>query len=341
MTNINLDLATKLDGSESHMTAILVDSWADKLVILLNCEMKIAPADYFIPCAHCGNAVLECNFQANMDTCDRCNAGHTSGFKPTTMYQYTSGMRKRVIEDIVPKLETLIQPNVIGKCGYCNQDLLEGAFYTRVDGIPYHEQCNTIRTSVMLNMTLTQTLPEDIKMTNTKSDLGERIAMALDHAETAFWNVIAKAFPEAKEGDLDPMMTNMLQETMNKAVEMWCQNNIPKQSHSGHVIEDLHLHYKGEWHLCHTGGGCMVAVTDNVAIAGEYRYLAVSSDCVAVYVDDFTGENFLQDHLFDWAFGDNPTVLMNYLNDYLGNECLFDMNKLFDDIITIGKSDRV
>jgi hypothetical protein len=161
-------------------------------------------------------------------------------------------------------------------------------------------------------------------------------------ASAKFWEVIADLFPECKTGDLEPLYVFRMEETMKETVTHWVENNKPvkKQSHSGHAIDGLNLYYLDTWHLCHTGGGCMAAVTDNVAIAGEYRYLAVTNDCVAIYVDDFTGSNFLQDPLCDWSFGDNPTVLINYLNDYLGNECLFDTNKLFDDIITLAKSGK-
>lgn len=335
MTNINLDLAVKLDGSETHMIAILVDSWGDKLVVPLHCEMVIEPADFFIPCAHCGNAVLECNFEAGMDTCDRCNAGPKHVWMPTKIKLNSD------IAELNPEDRPTYIKSGIGN-GLSQQDMDKLLLIHTLPEDLMKVKEELVRQEVELAEV--KNLLE-VKMEITGKTMEDRIKAAVQEASDAFWEVIAKKhFPDAVDGAF--LMSDM-DDIMLSWVQHWVDNNVPKpehkiqQSHSGHEVADLHLHYQDTWHLCHTGGGCMVAVTDNVAIAGEYRYLAVSGECVAVYVDDFTGENFLQDALFDWAFGDNPTVLMNYLNDYLGNECLFDMNKLFDDIITLGKSDKV
>jgi hypothetical protein len=46
-------------------------------------------------------------------------------------------------------------------------------------------------------------------------------------AEDAFWQVIASAYPEAKSGDLDPLVEHHLVETMVAAAKRWVQLNVP------------------------------------------------------------------------------------------------------------------
>jgi hypothetical protein len=299
MTNINLNLNVALDGSETHMIAVLVDSWGDKQVVPLHCEMTIEPADYFMPCAHCGNAVLACNFENGSDCCDRCNEGHKSGFIPETKFAGT------------------------------NQQILE---------------VKNLR-EVKMELTHMPTVETRIKVTvNENLDMGERIAMALETAALAFWDVIARSFPEAVSGDY--LMEN-LEDVFRPNVEHWVDNNVPKPEtqkpcYRGDKedLDELHLHYPETWHLMHTGGGCMVALTDNVVVAMNHNYIGVTSECVCVYTDTFDQDNFMVDHIADWTFGDNPTVLMNIIDEFMGGAALWDTGKLFDDIMTIAKSGK-
>lgn len=166
MTNINLTLSTKLDGSETHMLAILVDSWGDKLVIPLDYNKIIDPEEYFTPCAHCGNAVLECNFENGSDCCDRCNEGHKSGFVPPT----------------------------------------KG-----------------------LNVTLTPTK-------ETTMSMEQRIKVARQEGEDAFWAKIVEHFPEAVDGSF--LMSDM-DDIMLSWVKHWVENNVPIQSTEKDVIKIL------------------------------------------------------------------------------------------------------
>lgn len=54
-----------------------------------------------------------------------------------------------------------------------------------------------------------------------------RIDKAVEDAELAFWAEIAKAFPEAKSGDLGPDVVHILISTMRDAVTVWVWLNVP------------------------------------------------------------------------------------------------------------------
>lgn len=56
------------------------------------------------------------------------------------------------------------------------------------------------------------------------TDFG-RIETAVNEAELAFWDVIAKAYPEIKTGDLDPAAATELTQAMERAVEAWLLAN--------------------------------------------------------------------------------------------------------------------
>jgi hypothetical protein len=314
MTRINLDLAVKLDGSETHMLAILVDSWGDKLIIPIMADTKIEGAEYFTPCAHCGNAVLECNFEAGSDCCDRCTAGPKHVWMPTKI-----------------RLETGIVE------------------LTELD-LDMHK-------SAILNMALTQTLPEDVMekkspmtiveskirvVVNEQLDTDERISIAIETASLAFWDVIARSFPDAPSGDY--LMEN-IDTILLPNIKHWVDCNLPKRpepSYRGerHQLDDLSLHYEATWHRFHTGGNCMAAVTDNVAVSAQYNYLVIADNYVCVYEDTFKMDDFMQKPIASWSFGDNPCVLMNMLDDFMGGAALWDTCKLFDDIMTLGKSGK-
>ena len=324
MTHIDLHLATKLDGSETHMIAILVDSWGDKLVVPLNCETHSFAADYFTPCAHCGNAVLDCNFDGGSDCCDRCTYGHKSDFKPYLKHQLPNGscVADKNAEDCAVYIKS-----GVGK-GLSKQD-----------------------TDKLL---LIHTLPEDLmevkealvrqeaKLKEDVMTMEDRIKAARQEAEDAFWAVVVKHFPEAVDGSF--LMSDM-DEIMLSWVQHWVENNVPaatavEPSWRGDLgeLSELNLHYEDTWHLWHSGGGCMIASTDNVAVNGEYHFLCISMDCVCIYKDTFVSEEFMMDALCCWSYGENPTVMMNQIDEFLGGPALWDTGKLFDDIMTIAKS---
>jgi hypothetical protein len=174
-----------------------------------------------------------------------------------------------------------------------------------------------------------------------KIPMEERIKTARQEAEDAFWAVIVKHFPDATDGSF--LMSDM-DDIMLSWVNHWVDCNVPRPEtvHRGdlYLLDELHLHYRDTWHLLHTGGGCMVALTDNVAVGGKYYYMGVTSECVCIYEDTFSEEQFMVEHITVWSFGDNPTVLMNQIDEFLGGTGYWDTGKLFDDIMTIGKSDK-
>jgi len=223
MTNINLDLAVKLDGSETHMIAVLVDSWGDKLVVPLNCEMVIEPADYFIPCAHCGNAVLECNFDAGMDTCDRCNADSSViELNPEDHATYIkSGVGKGLSKQDMDKL-MLIHT--------LPEDLMEVKEELVRQEAKLKE--NIMEKMKVVDMSLSI-------VCNPNLNLDKRIEIAAEAAQFAFWDAVALSFPEASGGDF--LMSDM-EDIMLSWVKHWVETNVPiKQSHSGSTIDDLTL----------------------------------------------------------------------------------------------------
>jgi len=305
MTNINLDLAAKLDGSETHMIAVLVDSWGDKLVIPLNCEMAIEPANYFTPCAHCGNAVLDCNFTNGSDCCDRCNEG-----------RYHTKTKKEMLDMCLTQTlpEDLIEVKAIKEV---KQEILSNKKEIHM---------NTVNVSGRI-------------IVNESLDMEERITIAVEAANEMFWDIIAKSFPDSVDGSF--LMSDM-DDVMLSWVKHWVENNVPsRQCYRGEYLTGLDLHYDHMWHLMHTGGGCMVGVSDSVVVDGKHNYIGVDSEHVCIYTDTFKQDDFMQEHLASWAFGDNPTVLMNMIDEYLGGPALFDTGELFDDIMTIGKSSLV
>ena len=274
---------------------VITDCWGDQKVVPLFADTSLVAADYLMPCAHCGVAVLVDNIPENMDTCNRCNIGHHI----TT-------------QDIVSLMDSCAgQPGPCTKC-----DIFD-----------------------LCTLGKCVRLPSPPKEVNIMS-MEERIKVARQEAEDAFWAVIVKHFPEATDGSF--LMSDM-DDIMLSWVQHWVDLNVKEAEHEKFEewTEDLHLHYQSTWHLHHTGGGCMVATTDNVVVAAEHRYLAISSECVCIYTDNFTGEDFLMEPHTIWSFGENPTVLMNHIDEFFGGSVLWDTGKLFDDIMTIGKSSHV
>lgn len=56
-----------------------------------------------------------------------------------------------------------------------------------------------------------------------------RVRAALQRGEDAFWEAVAKEFPEATSGDLDPGMTVTLLQTMERAIRAWVEYNVNPQ----------------------------------------------------------------------------------------------------------------
>ena len=61
----------------------------------------------------------------------------------------------------------------------------------------------------------------------------ERIRSAARKGEDAFWAAVAKEFPEATSGDLDPGLAVSLMQTMERAIRAWVDYNITPES-NGH-----------------------------------------------------------------------------------------------------------
>ena len=161
-----------------------------------------------------------------------------------------------------------------------------------------------------------------------------------------FWEVVADLFPECKTGDLEPLYIFKMEETMKETVTHWVENNKPAYKDAEGKPEDwtegMYLHYPGVWHMHHTGGGCMVVTSDNVVVAMEHRYMGITAECVMIYTDTFAEDSFLNvyDDANVWSFGDNPTVLMNIIDEWFGGSALWNTGHLFDDIMTIAKSGK-
>jgi hypothetical protein len=63
-----------------------------------------------------------------------------------------------------------------------------------------------------------------------------RIKSAVREGEDAFWAAVAKEFPEATSGDLDPGMVMSLTQTMERVIRAWVDYNITPQQ-NGHDAE--------------------------------------------------------------------------------------------------------
>mgnify|MGYP003677132562 CR=1 FL=1 len=61
--------------------------------------------------------------------------------------------------------------------------------------------------------------------------LAGRAAVALDHAQDAFWAVMVDHFPEVESGDFDPMHSMRFDEELKCALWFWLYWNLP---HTGH-----------------------------------------------------------------------------------------------------------
>lgn len=238
----------------------------------------------------------------------------------------------------LPVVDSSIVPDTQGMCDHCYK--IGPIITEKLNGM-------TNRQSTILNMVLTQTLPEDVMLSKEGfTSVEERIGSAVYMASAKFWEVVADLFPECKTGDLEPLYIFKMEETMKETVTHWVENNKPAYKDAEGKPEDwtegMYLHYPGVWHMHHTGGGCMVVTSDNVVVAMEHRYMGITAECVMIYTDTFAEDSFLNvyDDANVWSFGDNPTVLMNIIDEWFGGSALWNTGHLFDDIMTIAKSGK-
>lgn len=169
-----------------------------------------------------------------------------------------------------------------------------------------------------------------------------RIHKAVLEAEDAFWAKIAELFPEAKSGDLGMDMAFKLYTLHHEAVTQWVESNVPKQATVEAWTEELDLRDKALWHMLNTGGGCNVAISSLLVYGTKTRYIGVSGELVIIYSYN-DGDPWLDEEntISVWEIGDNPTVLMNQMENHLFGSKLLNLNSVFDDIMTIAKSDKV
>lgn len=72
--------------------------------------------------------------------------------------------------------------------------------------------------------------------------VSERLKEAVTEAGDEFWATIAKRFPEAKSGDLDPTVVSSLRAIMNMAARWWVETNVeaePAQEDVDEMFEYL------------------------------------------------------------------------------------------------------
>jgi hypothetical protein len=66
-------------------------------------------------------------------------------------------------------------------------------------------------------------------------EVTERVIEATEKAEGKFWASIVESFPEAKTGDVDPLLVIKFHITISDAVREWVLNNVP-----GACIRDVY-----------------------------------------------------------------------------------------------------
>ena len=162
-----------------------------------------------------------------------------------------------------------------------------------------------------------------------------RIQEAAELADTAFWRTVAECFPEAKTGDFPSDFTY----NPVSMVRRWVNANVPRTIEAW--AKELNLHNAASWRLLNTGG-ITVAVTEPLQ---DGWYVGISSDHVLLYKKS-SDEWLEQDtEVGIWTFGSHPKDLMALIEKYLCNAFepgnAFEPCSLFDDIMTIGKSDKV
>jgi len=48
-----------------------------------------------------------------------------------------------------------------------------------------------------------------------------------DDAQYAFWDVVAKHYPNAVSGDVDPLIQVLFDATIKEVIDHWIDNNVP------------------------------------------------------------------------------------------------------------------
>lgn len=52
-----------------------------------------------------------------------------------------------------------------------------------------------------------------------------------EDALDAFWDVVARRYPQARTGDLSPLTSFALNRAAERAIEEWVDNNVPTDNH--------------------------------------------------------------------------------------------------------------
>lgn len=82
----------------------------------------------------------------------------------------------------------------------------------------------------------------------------------------AFWNVIARKFPEAKTGDLSPLKTFQLDRAAEAAVSEWIRRNVPNANSETSTMKPP-AHTARPWAVMVTPGGTLYITGPERAIA--------------------------------------------------------------------------
>jgi len=72
-----------------------------------------------------------------------------------------------------------------------------------------------------------------------KGSIAARMKKAMQDADDAFWEVIAKAFPEAKTGDFDPSDQERWEQAMWNAMTTWVSWNVPEVRDSDDPVKNI------------------------------------------------------------------------------------------------------
>ena len=241
-------------------------------------------------------------------------------------------LKELSLEDINPHDPDCIRlDNYFTPCSHCGLPVVDSSIMPDTQGI-----CDHCYKAGPNTTTQEDIMTHELHIENAKQGFEtpeERIKAAVYMASDRFWATVADLFPECTSGDLDPLVVHNMEETMLSTVTCWVNTNKPAVNVESFAVE-LDLHYKEEWQLYPAAANHVNACTTNVAVSGESLYISVNKKTVDICdASDNT--------LHTWTVGDNPTVLMNYLEERFGNQVLYDNNKLFDDIITIAKSNHV
>jgi len=97
----------------------------------------------------------------------------------------------------------------------------------------------------------------------------KRIADAAERAGFAFWEEVARCFPEADAGDFPPDATFEIDEAMKTAVQRWTDYNAPERSRADIIRERLKfLHVMGD-----AACGCECWRDTDERLEAEYSWI--------------------------------------------------------------------